>query len=124
MTDDTAFDIATEAQTEVSTRLGDSDQGVDVMQLSGPVGRFTYIGQGAPLEYQVKPALMQAIEKSLDEILWAEGVETPDDAQAVLKDQLPEMFGHHNADYLAEETAATLADWADYHGHEGGDDEQ
>jgi len=124
MTDETVVDIATEAQTEVSTRLGDPDQSVDVMRLSGPVGRFTYIGQGAPLEHMVKPALMQAIGESLDQILWAEGVETPDDARAVLEDQLIEMFDYHDADHLARETAETLADWADYHGHEGGDDEQ
>lgn len=124
MTDDTtAMDVATEAQSEVSERLGDPDQGIDVMHLAGPVGTFTYIGRGAPLHYQVKPALMEAISESLDEMVWVEDADTPEEAQAVLEDQLVEMFDAAYADHLARETAETLADWSDYHGQEVADEQ-
>lgn len=118
-TDDTnAMDVATEAQTRVSEMLGDPDQGIDVMHLAGPVGTHTYIGRGAPLEYQAKPALMEAISERLDEVVWVEGAETPEEVQAVLEDQLTEMFDWAYAEMLAGQTAERLADWSDYHGQE------
>lgn len=120
MTDDDTnpFDMATETQSEISELLGDEDEGVDVMSLSGPVGRFTYIGRGAPLEYQVMPALLGAIEESLNETVWVDGAETPEEVQHVLEDQLVEMFDYAYADHLAAQTAETLADWSDFHGQE------
>lgn len=118
-TDDTnLFDMATEMQSEVSERLGDPDEGVDVMTLSGPVGRHTYIGRGAPLEYQVKPALMEAISETVDERVFVDDPADPQEVQERLESQLRDFMDPFQAEHLAQQTAETLANWSDYHGQE------
>lgn len=115
------MEVATDAQSEVSELLGD-DSGIDVMHLAGPVGVFTGIGRGAPLDYQVKPAMMEAIRTSLAETVWVDESDTPEDVERILRNQLQEVFQPMYAERVAADTAEKLADWSDYHGQEAGDE--
>lgn len=112
-----AFDLACETQTRVSELL--ADDAADVMSLSGPVGRFTYIGQGTPLEYLVKPALMEALSTTIDEAVWVDEVDDVEEVQSQLERQLKEVMDPFQAEYVAQETASTLEQWSEYHDDDG-----
>lgn len=117
--DESPMDLARDTQTRVSEMLGDPDHSIDVMALAGPVGRFTYIGRGAPLECQVKPALMCAISDLVDERVYAHEPESPEEVQDILEQQLVDFMDPFVAEHLAAETAERLADWSDFHGQGG-----
>jgi hypothetical protein len=114
------FDEATEKAHASSDQLGDDDH-LDVFSFSGPIGRHTVIGKGAPLEYQVQPAILGALEDALLEMVHVDNPDSPQDVEDSLIQQLTDVGLHKGAaEMVAERTAKTLRDWQDHHGEDAG----